>query len=168
MRAFKILCHVKNSTASSHYSVALQKDHCCESGHHLPLCHRPGGKPSGRPEFYPGSSRKAWADNLITEDAQYLCRYDRYGRMTEKMDRIPERVIRMHDERMHRYEYDNQHRLVHYVRTQYGETQAEGRYVYDPLGRRVGKREPVHWIHTMSRRGKCIFTTATIGVCRLR
>lgn len=71
---------------------------------------------------------------------QYLYRYDKYGRLTEKTDRIPEGVvIRMNDERTHRYEYDNQHRLVHYVRTQHGETQAEGRYVYDPLGRRVGK-----------------------------
>ncbi|ECF5956722.1 type IV secretion protein Rhs, partial [Salmonella enterica subsp. salamae] len=53
---------------------------------------------------------------------------------------MPEGVIRMNDERTHRYEYDNQHRLVHYVRTQYGETQAEGRYICDPLGRRISKR----------------------------
>ncbi|ECE8979576.1 RHS repeat protein, partial [Salmonella enterica subsp. enterica serovar Ouagadougou] len=70
-----------------------------------------------------------------------------------KTDRIPEGVvIRMDDERTHRYEYDSQHRLVHYVRTQHGETQAEGRYIYDPLGRRVGKRvwkrELVHWSDT--------------------
>ncbi|EAR2002371.1 RHS repeat protein [Salmonella enterica] len=42
--------------------------------------------------------------------------------------------------------------MVRYVRTQYGETQAEGRYIYDPTGRRVGKRvwkrEPVHWSET--------------------
>ena len=46
----------------------------------------------------------------------------------------------MYDERTHRYSYDNQHRLVHYVRTQYRQTQAEGRYLYDALGRRVGKQ----------------------------
>ena len=55
----------------------------------------------------------------------------------------------MNDERTHRYEYDSQHRLVHYVRTQHNTIQAEGRYLYDPLGRRVGKRvwkrELVHW-----------------------
>ncbi len=45
----------------------------------------------------------------------------------------------MYDERTHRYSYDNQHRLVHYVRTQYHQTQAEGRYLYDALSRRVGK-----------------------------
>ncbi|HCM1962286.1 TPA: RHS repeat protein, partial [Salmonella enterica subsp. salamae serovar 56:l,v:z39] len=104
------------------------------------------------PAFYPQSSSTVWADNRITEDMQYRYRYDRYGRLTEKTDRIPEGVIRMHDERTHRYDYDSQHRLVRYVRTQYGETQAEGRYVYDPAGRRVGKRvwkrEPVHWSET--------------------
>ncbi|EDU6303124.1 hypothetical protein DIR64_22760 [Salmonella enterica subsp. enterica serovar Tafo] len=40
------------------------------------------------------------------------------------------------------YGYDNQHRLVHYLcleRLSAVEI-AEGRYVYDPLGRRVGKQ----------------------------
>ncbi|MDE9706269.1 type IV secretion protein Rhs, partial [Citrobacter portucalensis] len=83
---------------------------------------------------------KVWADNRITEDAQYLYRYDRYGRLTEKTDRILDGAIRMYDERTHHYSYDNQHRLVHYLRTQYGKKQAEGRYLYDPLGRRIGKQ----------------------------
>ncbi|EEM8340736.1 hypothetical protein DFQ66_22785 [Salmonella enterica subsp. enterica serovar Amager] len=104
------------------------------------------------PEFYPDTGATVWADNRITEDMQYLYRYDRYGRLTEKTDRIPEGVIRMNDERTHRYEYDNQHRLVHYVRTQHNSVLAEGRYLYDPLGRRVGKRvwkrELVHWSDT--------------------
>ncbi|EMA3755642.1 RHS repeat protein, partial [Salmonella enterica] len=118
----------------------------------LPYATDPAGNRLPDPEFYPESSSTVWADNRITEDMQYRYRYDRYGRLTEKTDRIPEGVIRMHDERTHRYEYDNQHRLVRYVRTQYGETQAEGRYIYDPTGRRVGKRvwkrEPVHWSET--------------------
>ncbi|AXD05304.1 type IV secretion protein Rhs [Salmonella enterica subsp. enterica serovar Milwaukee str. SA19950795] len=116
----------------------------------LPYATDPAGNRLPDPEFYPDSASTVWADNRITEDMQYLYCYDKYGRLTEKTDRIPEGVvIRMNDERTHRYEYDNQHRLVHYVRTQHGETQAEGRYVYDPLGRRVGKRvwkrELVHW-----------------------
>ena len=74
------------------------------------------------------------------QDAQYLYRYDRYGRLTEKTDRIPDGAIRMYDERTHRYSYDNQHRLVHYLRTQYGKKQAEGGYLHDPLGRRIGKQ----------------------------
>ncbi|EDU6202898.1 DUF4105 domain-containing protein, partial [Salmonella enterica subsp. salamae] len=118
----------------------------------LPYATDPAGNRLPDPEFYPQSSSTVWADNRITEDMQYRYRYDRYGRLTEKTDRIPEGVIRMHDERTHRYDYDNQHRLVRYVRTQYGETQAEGRYIYDPTGRRVGKRvwkrEPVHWSET--------------------
>ncbi|EBB1793431.1 type IV secretion protein Rhs [Salmonella enterica] len=106
----------------------------------LPYATDPAGNRLPDPEFYPESSSRVWGDNRITEDMQYLYCYDKYGRLTEKTDRIPEGVIRMNDERTHRYEYDSQHRLVHYVRTQHGETQAEGRYVYDPLGRRVGKR----------------------------
>ncbi|ECT8334743.1 RHS repeat protein [Salmonella enterica subsp. enterica serovar Dublin] len=119
----------------------------------LPYATDPAGNRLPDPEFYPDSASTVWADNRITEDMQYLYRYDKYGRLTEKTDRIPEGVvIRMNDECTHRYEYDNQHRLVHYVRTQHGETQAEGRYLYDPLGRRVGKRvwkrERVHWSDT--------------------
>ncbi len=78
--------------------------------------------------------------NRIAEDAHYVYRYDEYGRLAEKTDRIPEGVIRMHDERTHHYHYDSQHRLVFYTRIQHGEPQVESRYLYDPLGRRTGKR----------------------------
>ncbi|MWF88616.1 type IV secretion protein Rhs, partial [Escherichia coli] len=40
----------------------------------------------------------------------------------------------------HHYHYDSQHRLVFYTRIQHGEPQVESRYLYDPLGRRTGKR----------------------------
>ncbi|ENQ9055081.1 RHS repeat protein, partial [Escherichia coli] len=76
----------------------------------------------------------------IAEDAHYVYRYDEYGRLAEKTDRIPEGVIRMHDERTHHYHYDSQHRLVFHTRIQHGEPQVESRYLYDPLGRRTGKR----------------------------
>ncbi|CAK0749005.1 RHS repeat domain-containing protein [Escherichia coli] len=79
-------------------------------------------------------------DNRIAEDAHYVYRHDEYGRLAEKTDRIPEGVIRMHDERTHHYHYDSQHRLVFYTRIQHGEPQVESRYLYDPLGRRTGKR----------------------------
>ena len=69
----------------------------------------------------------------------------------------------MYDERTHRYRYDNQHRLVHYIRTQYDKTQAEGRYVYDPLGRRVGKqvwkREREHPDHEQMALSRRPYTT---------
>ncbi|MEK8989177.1 RHS repeat protein, partial [Escherichia coli] len=88
----------------------------------------------------PDSTLSMWPDNRIARDAHYLYRYDRYGRLTEKTDLIPEGVIRTDDERTHRYHYDSQHRLVHYTRTQYAEPLVESRYLYDPLGRRVAKR----------------------------
>ncbi len=78
--------------------------------------------------------------NRITEDAHYLYRYDRYGRLTEKTDRIPTGVIRTDDERPHHYHHDSQHRLVFYTRIQHEEPLVESRYLYDPLGRRTGKR----------------------------
>ncbi|EMS0004995.1 RHS repeat protein [Escherichia coli] len=92
------------------------------------------------PELHPDSTLTAWPDNRIAEDAHYVYRYDEYGRLAEKTDRIPEGVIRMHDERTHHYHYDSQHRLVFYTRIQHGEPQVESRYLYDPLGRRTGKR----------------------------
>ncbi len=46
----------------------------------------------------------------------------------------------MHDERTHHYHYDSQHRLALNTRIQHGEPQVESRYLYDPLGRRTGKR----------------------------
>ena len=46
----------------------------------------------------------------------------------------------MHDERTHHYHYDSQHRLVFYTRIQHEEPLVESRYLYDPLGRRTGKR----------------------------
>ena len=115
------------------------------------------------PELHPDSTLTTWPDNRITQDAQYEYRYDRYGNLTEKTDRIPEGVNRMYDERTHRYRYDNQHRLVHYIRTQYDKTQAEGRYVYDPLGRRVGKqvwkREREHPDHEQMALSRRPYTT---------
>ncbi len=56
----------------------------------LPYATDPAGNRLPDPEFYPESSSTVWADNRITEDMQYRYRYDRYGRLTEKTDRIPE------------------------------------------------------------------------------
>ncbi|EHP6217518.1 RHS repeat protein [Escherichia coli] len=92
------------------------------------------------PELHPDSTLTVWPDNRITEDAHYLYRYDEYGRLTEKTDRIPAGVIRTDDERTHHYHYDSQHRLVFYTRIQHGEPLVESRYLCDPLGRRMAKR----------------------------
>ncbi|HBA6909956.1 TPA: RHS repeat protein [Escherichia coli] len=106
----------------------------------IPYATDPAGNRLPDPELHPDSTLTAWPDNRIAEDAHYVYRYDEYGRLAEKTDRIPEGVIRMHDERTHHYHYDSQHRLVFYTRIQHGEPQVESRYLYDPLGRRMAKR----------------------------
>ncbi|EKD4398457.1 RHS repeat protein, partial [Escherichia coli] len=106
----------------------------------IPYASDPAGNRLPDPELHPDSTLTAWPDNRITEDAHYLYRYDRYGRLTEKTDRIPRGVIRTDDERTHHYHYDSQHRLVFYTRIQHEEPLVESRYLYDPLGRRTGKR----------------------------
>ncbi|WDB44962.1 RHS element core protein [Escherichia albertii] len=106
----------------------------------IPYATDPAGNRLPDPELHPDSTLTAWPDNRITEDAHYLYRYDRYGRLTEKTDRIPASVIRTDDERTHYYHYDSQHRLVFYTRIQHEEALVESRYFYDPLGRRTGKQ----------------------------
>ncbi|HBP8200059.1 TPA: RHS repeat protein, partial [Escherichia coli] len=87
----------------------------------IPYASDPAGNRLPDPELHPDSTLTAWPDNRITEDAHYLYRYDRYGRLTEKTDRIPTGVIRTDDERTHHYHYDSQHRLVFYTRIQHEE-----------------------------------------------
>ncbi len=77
-----------------------------------------------------------WRDNRISEDVQYFYHHDAHGRLTEK----DERQIRDGGGLVHGYHYDNQHRLVHYRCEQQGAALLESRYLYDPLGRRIGKR----------------------------
>ncbi|WP_164723614.1 DUF6531 domain-containing protein, partial [Escherichia coli] len=78
----------------------------------IPYATDPAGNRLPDPELHPDSTLTAWPDNRIAEDAHYVYRHDEYGRLAEKTDRIPEGVIRMHDERTHHYHYDSQHRLV--------------------------------------------------------
>ncbi len=106
----------------------------------IPYATDPAGNRLPDPELHPDSTLTAWPDNRIAEDAHYVYRHDEYGRLAEKTDRIPEGVIRMHDERTHHYHYDSQHRLVFHTRIQHGEPLVESRYLYDPLGRRMAKR----------------------------
>ncbi|ENR0705007.1 RHS repeat protein, partial [Escherichia coli] len=106
----------------------------------IPYATDPAGNRLPDPELHPDSTLTVWPDNRIAEDAHYVYRYDEYGRLTEKTDRIPAGVIRTDDERTHHYHYDSQHRLVFYTRIQHGEPQLESRYLCDPLGRRMAKR----------------------------
>ncbi|WP_079794762.1 DUF6531 domain-containing protein, partial [Salmonella bongori] len=77
-----------------------------------------------------------WRNNRIGEDVQYFYHHDEHGRLVEK----DERRIRDGGSHSHHYHYDNQHRLSHYRCEQQGGTLLESRYLYDPLGRRIGKR----------------------------
>jgi len=77
-----------------------------------------------------------WQDNRIMEDATYVYHYDVHGRLTEK----DERRICPDGSLTHHYAYDSRHRLTRYRLMQRGDTLTESRYLYDPAGRRVGKR----------------------------
>ncbi|WP_256934035.1 hypothetical protein, partial [Escherichia coli] len=55
----------------------------------IPYATDPAGNRLPDPELHPDSTLTAWPDNRITKDAHYLYRYDEYGRLTEKTDRIP-------------------------------------------------------------------------------
>ncbi|EOP0484758.1 RHS element protein, partial [Escherichia coli] len=72
----------------------------------IPYATDPAGNRLPDPELHPDSTLTVWPDNRITEDAHYLYRYDEYGRLAEKTDRIPAGVIRTDDERTHHYHYD--------------------------------------------------------------
>ncbi|MBT1727500.1 RHS element core protein [Enterobacter quasimori] len=95
----------------------------------------PAGNRLADRELYPALPA-LWRDNRISEDGQFFYHYDEHGRLTEK----DERSIRDGGSHSHHYHYDNQHRLVHYRCEQPGIVLQESRYLYDPLGRRVGKR----------------------------
>ncbi|MFQ3395682.1 RHS repeat-associated core domain-containing protein [Enterobacter mori] len=77
-----------------------------------------------------------FADNRISEDADWFYHHDEHGRLTRK----DERNIRDGGSHSHHYHYDHRHRLVHYRLIQQGQTLRESRYLYDPLGRRTGKK----------------------------
>ncbi|HCA3405262.1 TPA: DUF4329 domain-containing protein [Salmonella enterica subsp. salamae serovar 35:g,m,s,t:-] len=109
------------------------------SARHNDLLRRHATDPAGNRitdrEQYPALPAM-WRDNRIGEDVAYFYHHDAHGRLTEK----DERQIRDGGGYVHHYHYDNQHRLVHYRREQQGITLLESRYLYDPPGRRIGKR----------------------------
>ncbi|HCM1944640.1 TPA: RHS repeat protein, partial [Salmonella enterica subsp. salamae serovar 30:g,m,s:e,n,x] len=109
------------------------------SAQHNDLLRRHATDPAGNRitdrEQYPALPAM-WRDNRISQDVDNFYHYDEYGRLTEK----DERQIRDGGGYVHHYHYDNRHRLVHYRREQQGITLLESRYLYDPPGRRIGKR----------------------------
>ncbi len=109
------------------------------SARHNDLLRRYATDPAGNRvadrEQYPALPA-IWRDNRISEDVQYFYHHDAHGRLAEK----DERQIRNGGGYVHGYHYDNQHRLVHYCCGQQGAVLLESCYLYDPLGRRIGKR----------------------------
>ncbi|EOX8480384.1 RHS element core protein [Salmonella enterica subsp. indica] len=130
--------------------LSVARTHNAHLDIRIPYATDPAGNRLPDPELHPDSTITAWPDNRIAQNAHYVYRHDSHGRLTEKTDLIPEGVIRMDDERTHRFNWDNQHRLVHYTRIQHEEPLVESRYIYDPLGRRMGKRV---WQRERSRMG---------------
>ncbi|EOX8477462.1 RHS element core protein [Salmonella enterica subsp. indica] len=79
----------------------------------------------------------SFRDNRIGQDVDNFYHHDEHGRLVEKA----ERRLHPHGSLSHHYGYDNQHRLAHYRLVQHGgDLLTESRYIYDPLGRRIGKR----------------------------
>lgn len=109
------------------------------SARHNDLLRRYATDPAGNRladrEQYPALPA-IWRDNRISEDVLYFYHHDAHGRLTEKDERQPGNG----GGRVHGYDYDNQHRLVRYRCEQQGTVLQESRYLYDPLGRRIGKR----------------------------
>ncbi|MBA3112621.1 RHS repeat protein, partial [Salmonella enterica] len=109
------------------------------SARHNGLLRRYATDPAGNRitdrEQYPALPA-TWRNNRISEDVQYFYHHDAHGRLTEKDERQPGDG----DGYVHAYHYDNQHRLAHYRCGQQGAVLLESRYLYDPLGRRIGKQ----------------------------
>jgi YD repeat-containing protein len=84
-------------------------------------------------------ARPALPDNRITEDETFIYRYDVYGNLVEK---------RCHgnESEVHHFTWDSQHRLSQYSHTlswSDGHDTTRAEYLYDALGRRIGKRTVV-------------------------
>jgi len=84
-------------------------------------------------------ARPALPDNRIMEDETFIYRYDVYGNLVEK---------RCHgnESEVHHFTWDSQHRLSQYSHTlswSDGRDTTRAEYLYDALGRRIGKRTVV-------------------------
>ncbi|KFC77190.1 RHS repeat-associated core domain-containing protein [Buttiauxella agrestis] len=92
-------------------------------------------------DFIPApEERHLWPDNRTGQDERYTYRYDKHGNLSEKRRYLSGWTAEEYaPDETHHYHYDQSHRLTQYRREDDSQTSAQGRYVYDPLGRRVGK-----------------------------
>ena len=109
---------------------------------HIPYVFDPSGNRMTNLELHPDHSLTAWPNNRIAKNAHYLYHYDNHGRLTRQEINLPPGAVHMSGELVRHYRYDHQHRLVAYVCEQIWSRKviSESRYVYDPLGRRIGKK----------------------------
>ncbi|MFC6212500.1 RHS domain-containing protein, partial [Rahnella laticis] len=88
----------------------------------------------------PEGARPVWYHNRVQRDERYLYEYDKFGNLTEKR---PFHAGRMHNPHgggaISHLAYDQAHRLTRLTTEEDGQTLTRARYIYDPLGRRVGK-----------------------------
>ena len=69
--------------------------------------------------------------NRLESDNDFDYFYDDFGNLVRKYSKD--------QEESHYYQYDNQHRLIHYDRFTKNDKTVETDYRYDPLGRRIAK-----------------------------
>ncbi|AVF36184.1 RHS repeat-associated core domain-containing protein [Rahnella sikkimica] len=79
-----------------------------------------------------------WYQNRIQRDERYIYEHDKFGNLTEKR---PYRAGWREAPRgaISHFAYDQAHRLTRLTMEEDGQIQTQARYIYDPLGRRVGK-----------------------------
>ena len=108
----------------------------------IPYVFDPAGNRMTNLEIDPGHSLTSWPNNRIAQNAHYLYHHDNHGRLTRQEINLPPGAVHMSGELIRHYRYDHQHRLVAYACEQIWSHRriSESHYIYDPLGRRVGKK----------------------------
>ncbi|RJT43194.1 RHS repeat-associated core domain-containing protein [Rahnella woolbedingensis] len=82
-----------------------------------------------------------WHGNRVQHDEKYQYEYDVFGNLTAKRPYYAGWVQHSHDdEAVQTFAYDRAHRLTRFAIEENGQTTTQARYIYDPLGRRVGKQ----------------------------
>ena len=107
----------------------------------VPYFTDPAGNRLADPSLCP-QRPSCWPGNRVARDARYQYQHDEHGRLIRQEVYLPPDAGMTGSELIRHYHYDTQHRLVHYRCEQVwsGNVTAESRYMYDPLGRRVGKQ----------------------------
>ena len=108
----------------------------------IPFSFDPAGNRLISQEWHPDTSLTGWPNNRIAQDTHYLYQHDKHGNLTRQEINLPPGAVHLSGELIRHYRYDHQHRLVAHTCEQIWSHRvvAESRYLYDPLGRRIGKK----------------------------